>query len=75
MDAQYKITRTKYNINIKKLERIGYSDDPNPSYDWNVIGTTRAAQKHSGKLAGEMSDDELIADFIAHPHDYGATTA
>lgn len=75
MNTQYKITRTKFNINIKKLERIGYSDDPEPSYDWNVIGTTRCSEVHAGKLSNDMTDDELIADFIAHPHDYGAMSA
>ncbi len=75
MENQYKITRSKFQINIKKLDRIGYADDPNPSYDWEVIGTTRTAEKHAGKLASEMTDDELIADFIAHPHHYGAIKA
>ena len=62
-NTKYQIMRQGPHIFIQELCKLGYADDPNPTYEWNAVGSVLSIDKINGKKASEMTDAELIASY------------
>jgi hypothetical protein len=71
-NKQYRIIRNDIlNIRIQELCKLGYSDDPKPTYEWENVARMGKKEKLCGKIASDMTDAELMEHFQKYPREWG----